>query len=251
MTDLGLSTDSQRIITTDSGLSGACARDNTATMSYPPPQDPWGQQPPAARGNNAATRPYQPRRPGNWFGRLGPARQVGISVLGIFVLACCGVSTLVALLPGGGSDPDRKPAAATSARQTTPPAVATTAPEPVVTTPAPRPTTPAGKAPPKPKPVYYGSCTAVRNAGRAPLREGQPGYRAALDRDGDGRACESAEGPAPGTEEEPDDGDDGGPSSVYYKNCAAVRAAGADPIRRGDPGYGRHLDRDGDGVGCE
>ena len=41
------------------------------------------------------------------------------------------------------------------------------------------------------------------------------------------------------------------PVEVYYKNCAAVRAAGADPIRRGDPGYGRHLDRDGDGVGCE
>jgi len=38
---------------------------------------------------------------------------------------------------------------------------------------------------------------------------------------------------------------------VYYKNCTAVRAAGADPIRRGDPGYARHLDRDGDGVGCE
>ncbi len=41
------------------------------------------------------------------------------------------------------------------------------------------------------------------------------------------------------------------PESVYYKNCTAVRDAGADPIRRGDPGYGRHLDRDGDGVGCE
>jgi hypothetical protein len=41
------------------------------------------------------------------------------------------------------------------------------------------------------------------------------------------------------------------PTAVYYKNCAAVRAAGADPIYRGDPGYGRHLDRDGDGVGCE
>ena len=37
----------------------------------------------------------------------------------------------------------------------------------------------------------------------------------------------------------------------YYKNCDAVRAAGKAPIRRGDPGYGRHLDRDGDGVGCE
>lgn len=40
-------------------------------------------------------------------------------------------------------------------------------------------------------------------------------------------------------------------SSVYYKNCAAVRAAGKAPIYRGQPGYGRHLDRDGDGVGCE
>lgn len=38
---------------------------------------------------------------------------------------------------------------------------------------------------------------------------------------------------------------------VYYKNCTAVRAAGADPIHAGDPGYARHLDRDGDGVGCE
>ncbi|MFB7262129.1 excalibur calcium-binding domain-containing protein [Streptomyces nojiriensis] len=43
----------------------------------------------------------------------------------------------------------------------------------------------------------------------------------------------------------------GSGGSVYYKNCTAVRAAGADPIRRNDPGYGRHLDRDGDGVGCE
>jgi hypothetical protein len=48
---------------------------------------------------------------------------------------------------------------------------------------------------------------------------------------------------------EADDDEDSG--SVYYKNCTAVRAAGADPIRRGDPGYAKHLDRDGDGVGCE
>ena len=34
-------------------------------------------------------------------------------------------------------------------------------------------------------------------------------------------------------------------------NCAAARAAGAAPIRRGEPGYGPHLDRDGDGVACE
>ncbi|SCF60761.1 excalibur calcium-binding domain-containing protein [Streptomyces sp. Cmuel-A718b] len=42
-----------------------------------------------------------------------------------------------------------------------------------------------------------------------------------------------------------------GGSSAYYENCDAVRAAGAAPIRSGQPGYGRHLDRDGDGVGCE
>lgn len=42
-----------------------------------------------------------------------------------------------------------------------------------------------------------------------------------------------------------------GGGSTYYENCDAVRAAGRDPIRKGDPGYSRSLDRDGDGVGCE
>jgi hypothetical protein len=41
------------------------------------------------------------------------------------------------------------------------------------------------------------------------------------------------------------------PVSVYFANCDAVRAAGKAPIRVGDPGYGRHLDRDGDGSACE
>ena len=36
-----------------------------------------------------------------------------------------------------------------------------------------------------------------------------------------------------------------------FANCTAARAAGAAPVRAGMPGYGRHLDRDGDGVGCE
>jgi hypothetical protein len=39
--------------------------------------------------------------------------------------------------------------------------------------------------------------------------------------------------------------------AVYYANCTAVRAAGAAPIHRGDPGYASKLDRDGDGIGCE
>lgn len=40
-------------------------------------------------------------------------------------------------------------------------------------------------------------------------------------------------------------------SPVRYANCNAARAAGAAPVYRGDPGYGPHLDRDNDGVGCE
>jgi len=40
------------------------------------------------------------------------------------------------------------------------------------------------------KKVYYKNCTAVRKAGKAPLYKGEPGYRKALDREGDGIACE-------------------------------------------------------------
>lgn len=36
-----------------------------------------------------------------------------------------------------------------------------------------------------------------------------------------------------------------------YQNCSAARAAGAAPVYAGQPGYGSHLDRDNDGVGCE
>jgi hypothetical protein len=38
---------------------------------------------------------------------------------------------------------------------------------------------------------------------------------------------------------------------VYYPNCAAARAAGVTPIRRGQAGYRSGLDRDHDGIACE
>jgi hypothetical protein len=38
---------------------------------------------------------------------------------------------------------------------------------------------------------------------------------------------------------------------VHYPSCSAAGAVRATPVRRGEPGYGRHLDRDGDGVACE
>ena len=44
--------------------------------------------------------------------------------------------------------------------------------------------------PPTGSDVYFANCTEARAAGVAPLLRGAPGYRDALDRDGDGVACE-------------------------------------------------------------
>lgn len=40
-------------------------------------------------------------------------------------------------------------------------------------------------------------------------------------------------------------------SGGVFRNCTEARAAGAAPVMRGDPGFGQHLDRDNDGIGCE
>jgi len=40
-------------------------------------------------------------------------------------------------------------------------------------------------------------------------------------------------------------------SETYYPSCAAAGAVRSLPIRRGEPGYSRQLDRNDDGVACE
>jgi len=54
---------------------------------------------------------------------------------------------------------------------------------------APAPAPAAVPAAPAPA-AYYANCSAAKAAGAAPLYRGQPGYSSALDRDGDGVACE-------------------------------------------------------------
>ena len=56
--------------------------------------------------------------------------------------------------------------------------------------------------------------------------------------------------PAPVPASKPTNSSSSG-GSTYFTNCDAARAAGAAPVHAGDPGYGKHLDRDGNGVGCE
>ncbi|HST66754.1 MAG TPA: excalibur calcium-binding domain-containing protein [Mycobacteriales bacterium] len=57
---------------------------------------------------------------------------------------------------------------------------------------------PAGTAMPTPSAsvAFFPDCTAVDAAGIGPIPRGRPGYRPALDRDGDGIACDT---PAPTT----------------------------------------------------
>ncbi|WP_255574133.1 excalibur calcium-binding domain-containing protein [Austwickia sp. TVS 96-490-7B] len=71
-------------------------------------------------------------------------------------------------------------------------------------------------------------------------------------------AASEAPAPAPAPDEEADSqggGHSGAnqqhPSGVYYRSCKEARAAGAAPIRRGQPGYRSGLDRDNDGIACE
>lgn len=41
------------------------------------------------------------------------------------------------------------------------------------------------------------------------------------------------------------------PPAGAYKDCDHAIAAGAAPVYRDEPGFGSHLDRDSDGIGCE
>ncbi|MCU1436129.1 MAG: calcium-binding protein [Pseudarthrobacter sp.] len=76
-----------------------------------------------------------------------------------------------------------------------PPAPVAPVPAPAAVAPAPAPVVPApavpAPVPAAPAAAYYANCAAAKAAGAAPILAGQAGYRAALDRDADGVACES------------------------------------------------------------
>jgi Excalibur calcium-binding domain len=59
------------------------------------------------------------------------------------------------------------------------------------------------------------------------------------------------EDPAAVTQSASDEWSSDDENAVYYSGCNEVRAAGKAPLYRGDPGYGEHMDGDGDGIACE
>lgn len=130
-----------------------------------------------------------------------------VAALGVFVMVvmCCSASAAWHRSDTKAEAPTFTTPAPTSWAPrlpyiTNPPTVYVT-PEPT-SPPTKKPTVKATKPPtkaptkkatkkPTPKPyAYYKNCAAVRAAGKAPLYAGEPGYRAGLDRDHDGKACE-------------------------------------------------------------
>ena len=96
---------------------------------------------------------------------------------------------------------------------------------------------------------YLVAVSAISLGMPVSIAEAHPGGLAAdgchNDRKNGGRHCHRGNGGSSPPVQRAFGGD------VYYPNCAAARAAGAAPVRAGQPGYARHLDRDGDGIGCE
>ena len=157
-------------------------------------------------------------------------RRQGMVLSGLASVLVLGGSVAVVLASQRGPDPGSRDAG--SGRPPVSPELAA----PTSRAPSAATTAPAA--------VTYADCEAVRVAGQVPLRRGEPGYSRALDTNGDGIACETSTAPprprAPGT-----------PAPVFYASCRAVRAADKVPLRRGEPGYSRALDTNGDGIACE
>ncbi|WP_426225114.1 GmrSD restriction endonuclease domain-containing protein [Pseudarthrobacter sp. DSP2-3-2b1] len=78
---------------------------------------------------------------------------------------------------------EKAPAVASPAPVAPQPSPAPVVQAPVAVVPVPAPAVPAS--------AYYANCSAAKAAGAAPLYAGQAGYRAPLDRDSDGVACEN------------------------------------------------------------
>lgn len=102
-----------------------------------------------------------------------------------------GPNSTVTLVPVAAAP---APADQSSTTETTAPPTAPATTAPTTSPPTTSPSTtaaPTTTRAPTTQAVYYANCDAVRAAGAAPLHQGEPGYRKALDRDGDGIACDT------------------------------------------------------------
>ncbi|BCJ46293.1 hypothetical protein GCM10010168_52440 [Actinoplanes ianthinogenes] len=199
--------------------------------------------------------PYAP--PGRPPSRWKPWHKVTLGVVAALGLCVCGVAAFAPDSPKTPAGPESTAAAQQVADSSTAPATEAVVATPTATkttTPAAPKTTKPKPAPTTTKPVYYANCAAVEAAGLYEIRKGQPGYRKALDRDGDGVACEADDTEPADDDTGDDDGGDSGSGGTdpRFRTCAEANANGYGPYREGvDPEYDWYQDRDGDGEVCE
>ena len=95
----------------------------------------------------------------------------------------------------------------------------------------------------------FGSAALVAGSASTSV-SAHPGRTAAdgchNDRKNGGRHCHGGKAPTRSPARVRSSGGD-----ESFANCSEARAAGRSNIRRGEPGYAPHLDRDGDGIACE
>ncbi|WP_051215053.1 GmrSD restriction endonuclease domain-containing protein [Granulicoccus phenolivorans] len=96
---------------------------------------------------------------------------------------------------------------------------------------------PTGNPQPQPAPQPDSNSGTGSTTGKSGA---PPSKRALSDSDSTQSGSRTGGGSGPGTG-----------AGGAYKNCTEARNRGGAPVRIGQPGYGPHLDRDGDGVGCE
>lgn len=137
------------------------------------PQEPIAARPSASRPMSAAV----------------PSAAASVAGPQLTVDQTTTTSTVVVVVPAETPPPSVEAAPVLPPSPGVPPMLAVPVPPAEVSPP------PAAVLPTTPPAVavvpFYGSCADARAAGAAPIAVGQPGYRPALDRDGDGTACDT------------------------------------------------------------
>lgn len=129
--------------------------------------------------------PSAPKEPAPASGLIGPTATATVTES---ATATVTVTTTMTVVPPTSTEPTTTAVASTSTRIPPNPGLTETntrTPVPTVDR-VPPPRTTTADAPS----AYYSNCDEAKAAGAAPMYRGSPGYRRALDRDGDGIACD-------------------------------------------------------------
>jgi hypothetical protein len=159
------------------------------------------------------------------------------------------VTSSFAPLPAPPAEPAPAPVEAPAVEPAPEPAPVEPAPEPAPEAPAPEPApeAPAPEVPAPETPAPVPAEPEPETPAPAPVPEAPEPEPAPEEPAPEPAPEDPALEPAPA----PEPAAPAPAPEVFYKNCDAVRAAGAAPIYAGTPGYASHLDRDDDGIGCD